>query len=98
MNICGLILSGVPEMKRMLYQQASRKRQGIEEFLSRVQHWEELIRPLRSEIKAVCEHNDIIDPDFVKELCKSIDYREVYNKVQLSTLQTLSLCHDQNYN
>lgn len=64
----GIVLAGPAYWKRNLHRWVKNERVGMPEVWRRINYWEELLPPERSEVKAFCEHFGITDPEVVRRL------------------------------
>jgi DNA transposition AAA+ family ATPase len=85
MSNAGIIMAGVDYFHNNMREAAQRQRQGIPEFYSRVQAWNELNTPTRKEVEAICKSNGVDEPEIIKALEKIKNFRELYNCIKNET-------------
>lgn len=64
----GIVLAGPAYWKRNLYRWVKSERVGMPEVWRRINYWEELLPPERSEVKAFCEYHQVTDAAVVRRL------------------------------
>ena len=89
MDNAGIVLSGVETLKSNLEIQVLRKRQGMEEFHSRIETWQPLQRPTKPEIKEICLKNGVIDEMTIKSFYGVKHFRELARKIKDETIKSL---------
>jgi DNA transposition AAA+ family ATPase len=78
----GIVLSGPEYFKRNLSQWVASERIGMPEIWRRINYWESLVAPEKSEIKEFCRHYKITDEQVIRKLiseCKN--FGTLYNKI-----------------
>lgn len=74
-----IVLAGVDYLFTNIKKWSDKGKVGMPEFYGRVFLWLELRKPTKKEIKSICEHNGLTDPEKIKEACFSQDFRKVRN-------------------
>lgn len=88
---CGIVLAGMPYFQTNLLKDVNRQKEGAAEFYRRVNLWQELQRPTRPEIKAVCEAHDVSDPETIRHMQRHQDFGNLTNALLLEKLNLNNL-------
>ncbi|WP_161499253.1 ATP-binding protein [Flavipsychrobacter stenotrophus] len=81
----GIVMAGCEYFHDNMRIAAQKQKQGIPEFYSRVQNWNELNPPTRKEIAAICQSNGVSDAEVIKEMQRIKNFRELYNSITNET-------------
>jgi DNA transposition AAA+ family ATPase len=90
---CGIVLAGMPYFRANLLKDVNRQKEGAAEFFRRVNVWQELARPTRAEIKAVCGAYGVTEPEAVREMQRHQDFGNLTNALLLARLETENLAY-----
>lgn len=66
----GIVVAGVHSLRNYLEKCAHRDKVGFRELLSRIEYWQELGGPQRSEVKGLCDMYGIQDKDAVRYITR----------------------------
>lgn len=92
---CGIVLAGMPYFRENLLKDVNRQKEGAAEFFRRVNVWQELSRPTRAEIKAVCAAYGVNDAETVREMQRHNDFGNLTNALLLLQMETENIAgHD----
>lgn len=81
-NGFGIILSGPESFHRDFLDMIKKGKKGMSELYSRINKWEEMLRPSKAEIAAIIEQNGIDDNAFIQRcIGECQDFRKLYNRV-----------------
>ena len=69
----GIVVAGVQSLRNYLEKCAHRDKVGFRELLSRIEYWQELRGPARSEVKGLCNMYGIEDGDVVRFITRVSD-------------------------
>jgi len=78
----GIVLSGPGYFKNKVLKWVTKDIEGIPELYTRINFWQELSLPSRTEVKAVCEANEVMDIELIRNIqdtCK--DFRSIMNAI-----------------
>lgn len=70
----GIVLAGPPYFKANLLRWVKNERVGMPEVWRRINYWEHLLAPEKSEVKGFCQHYGVTDTDIIRKLiieCKN---------------------------
>ncbi|MFB9862725.1 AAA family ATPase [Rufibacter immobilis] len=84
---CGYVLAGMPYFRQNLVKWVSKQVEGASEFNRRIQLWQELQRPTRSEVKAICALHGITEQNTVKNMQGHRDFGNLSNAILLEKLR-----------
>ncbi|WP_295714390.1 AAA family ATPase [Mucilaginibacter sp.] len=77
----GILMAGCEYFKKNVEKAVEKDKTGYPEFYSRVVNWNELTKPSKAEIAAICKANGVTDDDTIKDFCKLSNYRLLYNAI-----------------
>jgi len=88
---CGIVLAGMPYFRANLLKDVNRQKEGAAEFFRRINVWQELARPTKAEIKAVCAAHGETDAEAVRAMQRHQDFGNLTNALLLAKLETENL-------
>lgn len=80
-NNCGVILAGMPYFRNNLLKMAAKEKEGIPEFLRRINLWHSFLGLQPKEIEDICRKNGIDDPNRIKELKRKKRFGDLMNEI-----------------
>lgn len=84
LDTTGIIIAGPEYFKKNLIKWKGRGVIGIPEFYRRVNYWEELDPPSKTEVRGFCNQCGIEDEDFVSELTKVCEnFSDILNGIEI---------------
>lgn len=77
----GILLAGVEYFKSNLDRAVEKQKQGMPEFMGRINAWQELGSPNKNEARAICEANGVTDQDLMLNFINVKDLRQLSNQI-----------------
>lgn len=80
---CGVILAGMPYFKDNLLKMSAKEKEGIPEFLRRINLWHSFVGLQPKETEEICKTHGITDPERIKELKRKKRFGDLMNEIYL---------------
>jgi DNA transposition AAA+ family ATPase/DNA-binding XRE family transcriptional regulator len=87
MYTSGIILAGVEYFKSNLEKAVDKQKQGMPEFMGRINAWQELDLPKKHEARAICEANGLTEKKVIDSLQNIKDFRRLANQIINAKMQ-----------
>ena len=83
---CGVVLAGMPYFREHLKKAAARGKEGVSEFLRRINVWHELAGLSAGEIRYIVGMHGITNPERVRELSQCKCFGSLMNEIYLEKI------------
>ncbi len=83
---CGIILGGMPYFRTNLQKFSDKGKQGVAEFMRRINIWQTLEGLSNGEVEFVCNSNGIADKEMVREMKRYKRFGDLQNAITLYNL------------
>lgn len=78
----GIVLAGPEYFEENLKKMSAKGVIGMPELESRINQWQKLVKPTKTEIKAICKEYKVDDAEFVNRMMKEMkDFRRLHNAI-----------------